>query len=238
MSSDSSGFQTNHQDSLTGLCRICGERARRKYEKTIPKLCVDYKSDIIQVYRLNINGDDIDRHPTKICNRCYTVMKKALRTKDVNILDNASQRVTTDSFWSLHTEQSCSVCTHYVAQDKGGRPAKDRWLKKRQHDGSASFDPPGCSTPQKQSTLVTNAQTSPFQLKTLPILQDADATDLTERSDFVDCQTSPIKQLESKSISDTLGKGKEEPLSNLEEKLATSLLRRKQNSSADCVLYN
>ena len=62
MSSDSSGFQTNHQDSLTGLCRICGERARRKYEKTIPKLCVDYKSDIIQVYRLNINGDDIDRH--------------------------------------------------------------------------------------------------------------------------------------------------------------------------------
>ena len=168
MSSDSSGFQTNHQDSLTGLCRICGERARRKYEKTIPKLCVDYKSDIIQVYRLNINGDDIDRHPTKICNRCYTVMKKALRTKDVNILDNASQRVTTDSFWSLHTEQSCSACTHYVAQDKGGRPAKDRWLKKRQHDGSASFDPPGCSTPKKQSALVTDGQTSPFQIKTLP----------------------------------------------------------------------
>ena len=49
MSSDSSGFQTNHQDSLTGLCRICGERAKRKYEKTIPKLCVDYESDIIQV---------------------------------------------------------------------------------------------------------------------------------------------------------------------------------------------
>ena len=30
MSSDSSGFQTNHQDSLTGLCRTA--------EKTIPKL--------------------------------------------------------------------------------------------------------------------------------------------------------------------------------------------------------
>ena len=149
MSSDSSGFQTNHQDSLTGLCRICGERARRKYEKTIPKLCVDYKSDIIQVYRLNINGDDTDKHPTRMCNRCYTVMKKSLRTKDVNILDNVSQRVTTDSFWSLHTEQSCSVCTHYVAQDKEGRPAKDRWLKKRQREASASFDPPDCSTSQK-----------------------------------------------------------------------------------------
>ena len=126
MSSDSSGFQTNHQDSLTGLCRICGERARRKYEKTIPKLCVDYKSDIIQVYRPSINGDDIDRHPTKVRNRCYTVMKKALRKKDVNILDNVSQRVMTDSFWSFHTEQSCSVCTRYVAQDKGGRPAQPR----------------------------------------------------------------------------------------------------------------
>ena len=113
-------------------------------------------------------------------------MKKALRTKDMTILDNASQRVTTDSFWSLHAEQSCSVCTHYVAQDKGGRPAKARWLKQRQHGGSASFDPPACSAPKKQSTLVTDAQTSPFQIKTLPILQDADATDLTERSGFGD----------------------------------------------------
>ena len=74
---------------------------------------------------------------------------KSLRTKDVNILDNVSQRVTTDSFWSLHTEQSCSVCTHYVAQDKEGRPAKDRWLKKHQREASASFDPPDCSTPPK-----------------------------------------------------------------------------------------
>ena len=149
MSPDSSGFQTNHQDSLTGLCRICEERARRKYEKTIPKLWVVYKRYIIQVHWLNINGDDTDKHPTRMCNRCYTVMKKSLRTKDVNILDNVSQQVTTDSFWSLHTEQSCSVCTHYVVQDKEGRPAKDRWLKKRQREASASFDPPDCSTPPK-----------------------------------------------------------------------------------------
>ena len=149
MSSDSSGFQTNHQDSLTGLCRICGERAKRKYEKTIPKLCVDYESDIIQVRWVNISADDTVKYPTRMGNRCYTVMKKALRTKDVNILDNVFQRVTTDSFWSLHTEQSCSVYTHYVAQDKEGRPAKDRWLKKRQREASASFDPPDRSTPQK-----------------------------------------------------------------------------------------
>ena len=173
MSSDSSGFQTNHQDSLTGLCRICGERARRKCEKTIPKLCVDYKSDIIQVYRLNINRDGTDRHPTRMCNRCYTVMKKALRTKDVNMLDNASHRVMADSFWSLHTAQSCSVCTHYVAQDKGGRPAKDRWFKKRQHEASKStlFDQPDCSTPKKLNVLYS--QTSPFKTNSLPSHQDA-----------------------------------------------------------------
>ena len=98
---------------------------------------------------ISINGDDTDEHPTRMCNRCYAVMKKALRTKDVNIPDNFSQRATTDSFWSLHAEQSCSVCTHYVAQDKGGRPAKARWLKQRQHGGSASFDPPACSAPKK-----------------------------------------------------------------------------------------
>ena len=129
MSSDSSGFQTNNHDSLTGLCRICGERARRKYEKTIPKLCVDYKSDIDggwilykhQVYRLNINGDDIDRHPTNICNRCYTVMKKALRTKDVNILDNASQRVTTDYFghFILNRAAECALTMWHRTKVEG-----------------------------------------------------------------------------------------------------------------------
>ena len=94
-----------------------------------------------------------------------------------------------------------AVCalTMWHRTKKEGQP-RTGWLKKRQREASASFDPPDCSTPQKQSTLVTDAQTSPFQLKTLPILQDADATDLTERSSFVDCQTSPIKQLQSESV--------------------------------------
>ena len=52
-----------------------------KERNSVPKLCVNYKSDIIQVYRLNINGDDTDRHLTRICNRCYTMMKKALEQK-------------------------------------------------------------------------------------------------------------------------------------------------------------
>ena len=149
MSCDSLGLQTNHQDSSTGLCRICGERAKRKYEKSIPKLRADYKCDIFQVYRLSINGDDTDRHPTKICNRCYTMKKKVLRTKDMKTLDNTSQRTVGDSFWSLHTDENCSVCTHYMEQDKGGRPAKDRWLRRRQHEASEStlsFDPPDRST--------------------------------------------------------------------------------------------
>ena len=154
MSCGSSGLQTNYQDSLTGLCRIYGERAKRKYEKSIPKLCADYESNIFQVYRLNINGDDTDRHPTKVCNRCYTMMKKALRIKDMKTLVNTSQRIVGNSFWSLHTDKNCSVCTYYVEQDKGGRPVKDRWLRRRQHDASEStlpFDPPDCSTPQNKN---------------------------------------------------------------------------------------
>ena len=138
MSCDSSGLQTNHQDSLTGLCRICGERARRKYKKSIPKLCADYKSDIFQVYRLNGNGDDTDRHPTEICIRCYEMMKKALRTKDMKTLDNTSQPIVGGSIWLLHTDKNRSECTHYGKQDKGGRSDKDRWLRRRQHEASES----------------------------------------------------------------------------------------------------
>ena len=66
-----------------------------------------------------------------------------------------------------------------------------------------------------------------------PLTRSQIHQDLTERSHVVDCQTSPVQQLRSETIIDTLGKQEEEPLSKLEVKLATSLLRRKQNSSAD-----
>ena len=201
MSSDSSGFQTNHQDSLTGLCRICEERARRKYEKTIPKLWVVYKRHIIQVHWLNINGDDTDKHATRMCNRWYTVMKKITQDKRCKYTGQCfsagdDRLILVTSYW---TELQCvhSLC----GTGQRRKASQGQVVKKRQREASATFDPPDCSTPpQKQSTLVADAQTSPFQLKTLPILQDADAMDLTERSSFVDCQTSPIKQLQSESV--------------------------------------
>ena len=40
--------------------------------------------------------------------------------------------------------------------------------------------------------------------QTSPMRQDANATNLKERSHVVDCQTSPVKQLQSECISDTL----------------------------------
>ena len=47
-----------------------------------------------------------------------------------------------------------------------------------------------------------------------------------------DSQTSPIKHWRCDTISNILSKDKDKPLSKVEEKLATSLLRQKQNSSS------
>ena len=129
MSSDSSGFQTNHQDSLTGFCRICGERARRKYKRQFQNCELFTKETLLKCTDWTLMEMTLISMPQECVTDGIQWWKKSLKTKDVNILDNVSQRVMTDSFWSLHTEQSCNVCTHYVAQDKEGRPAKDRWLK-------------------------------------------------------------------------------------------------------------
>ena len=193
MSSDSSGFQTNHQDSLTGLCRICGERARRKYEKTIPKLWLVYKRDIIQVHWLNINGDDTDKHATRMCTRCYTVMKKITQDERCKYTGQCfsagdNRLILVTSYW---TELQCvhSLC----GTGQRRKASQGQVVKKATARSLCIFRPTWLfNPPPKQSALVADAQTSPFQLKTLPILQDADATDLTERSSFVDCQTSPI----------------------------------------------
>ena len=115
---DSSGaIQSHlHKDSLLGLCRICGERAKKSAEKIIPKLCASYPADILQVYRVNISNDDVNLHPPKMCNRCYLMMKKSLRTQDIRVFENSFQRLVTNSFWSPHSDDSCQVCTQFTQQ--------------------------------------------------------------------------------------------------------------------------
>ena len=170
------------------------------------------------------------------------MMKKALRIKDMKTLDKASQRIVGDSFWLLHTDKNCSVCTPYVEKDKGRRPAKDRLSRRRQHEASEStlsFYPPDFSTPKQTTIKQQNYQLQMLKhlhsrqlgLNTVQPLTCKSTRIWHKRSHVVDCRTSPVKQLQTETITDTLGKQKEEPLSKLEEKLGTSLLRRKQNSS-------
>ena len=75
-----------HKDILNKLCRICGERAKRGNEKSTPKRCTDYHSETFQVFRLNTNEDNETCHPPYMCFRCFTMMKKSLRTQNVNML--------------------------------------------------------------------------------------------------------------------------------------------------------
>ena len=233
-----------HKDILIKLCRICGERAKRGNEKSTPKRCSDYHSEIFQVFRLNTNEDNETCHPPHMCFRCYTMMKKSLRTQNVKTLKNTTQRSVPDSFWTFHSE-TCGVCAHFNQQNSSGRPTKERWQKKRQEEeeknDSLAFDPPVSSTPKKQVALgsVTDAATSPVKFPSPDCKSSRDTRPSAAHDDaqgnvrhVADSQTSPIKHWRCDTISDILSKDKDEPLSKVEEKLATSLLRRKQNSSS------
>ena len=163
------------KDILNKLRRICGERAKRGNEKSTPKRCTDYHSEIFQVFRLNTNEDNETCHPPHMCFRCYTMMKKSLRTQNVKMLKNTSQRSVPDSLWVFHSE-TCGVCTHFNQQNSSGRQTKERWQRKKGMIHSRltlpSASHPPQKTPNKQQknkktqvalVSVTDAATSPVK---------------------------------------------------------------------------
>lgn len=80
--------------------------------------CCDFSDDLHRVFQL-AGPDDKSIHPTHFCHACKVVVDKSESS-------HYSHRTTVFEHWGAHTEGHCTVCLHYQALQRGGRPKKTK----------------------------------------------------------------------------------------------------------------
>ena len=100
---------TFHRSALDMLCRICGNIARVGNPKRQHVLCVNYVADIKLLYKIDINHDNKDLHPSIMCQSCYRVILNTRRVQNGYVVAELhdSQRLC-----RLHAP-NCTLCDHY-----------------------------------------------------------------------------------------------------------------------------
>ena len=126
---------TEHLKRVNNLCRLCGERVKRKEKDSYKniKLCANYVHELSLYRNINFAEDEDGKHPKGMCSRCYTKLMDCKRLKYESMNNGscqhaARQRESSSAQWT-HFDSSmllhqCSSCSHYENQCKGGRPRK------------------------------------------------------------------------------------------------------------------
>ena len=247
-----------HNDRLHSLCRVCGGRSNKSSKPRPPTLCKYVAQELDLFHGINISFDKTDTHSSTLCVKCYArlVKLKSSTNPSVISLQRAKSEINKAAhLWSGFDAtliiQDCPVCSLFISQAKGGRPAKRSRLPPKKdlvsnnsdevsvdvtiESDVSTFLPLESSTPAKiRRTCVTETQTSPDKTQT-PKQTEAHA------------QTSPLKKTPKKKQADraVLTSPKKtavisirsstdmSPLSEQEETLLTRLVRVKLAQSAD-----
>ena len=162
-----------HLDRLHALCRVCGERFRKRqsdteYSQSYIALWMHVFPDLLKFHEIDIRFDTPGVHSQTLCCKYYARIKKLKFTENPSstTFQNVQSDIEKASFlWkefdpSLTSEQ-CTVCSKFSQQCKGGRPIAKK-KKRTQHapkdcDRSelemSTFVPQAESTPQKNAIV-------------------------------------------------------------------------------------
>ena len=95
-----------HINSLNKLCRACGEQSMKSRKANQRRhLCVNFKSDLLLYYRIDIDTDFNHQHSTTLCSKCaYRIydLRKAVNHKTLSV----AIQVSSDSSypWIAHND--------------------------------------------------------------------------------------------------------------------------------------
>ena len=101
-----------HTEDIDKLCRICRQfLGKENYNKE------NHKQKIENIYFININSDNPQIHPKKICLKCYSVMSTAIKRQST---------ISTSPFnnWTQHAEK-CEICERESNYSRKGLLAKE-----------------------------------------------------------------------------------------------------------------
>ena len=233
---------SSHKEKLNQLCRICGQRSSKKYEKRPPKQCESYASSIEAVYKINIQRDTDGIHSKTMCFRCYarmSTLSKSGSSSDKKAESARNDVETSRELWtefkSDQSDSECRVCNTFNSQCKGGRPLKPNHRPNRQHqrESGSVFSPPSTSTPFKPSDVTTSTITSPSltSIEDLPDeeteIEPPSSPEMVPNRVTIDCASSPFGD-RIRSVNDITF-----PFTHAEEKLKSKMNRISMKNSKD-----
>ena len=137
----------SHLINVNKLCRVCGNRAPKKYNnrRETARDCKYHRDIFWYYYGIDTESNNPLTHSTKIFEQCYSRFRNYSNEQTVpqHLLTTFSDRVTSSRFlWQIFDENvdedSCSVCSHCKEQNKGGRPKKGRKVRNVQDDVNPS----------------------------------------------------------------------------------------------------
>ncbi len=115
----------HHKDILRQLCRIRGQRAQTKKEKSqrSAKLLQSLdKTDIRNFYGIDASIYNDGQHPDKICMICYRRLNNFRNKRKFEVNNHEKylrNSMETDSLWKPHTPEYCPTCMLYQFQKNG-----------------------------------------------------------------------------------------------------------------------
>ena len=119
-----------HRKGLDKHCRVCGKPLHRFKCK---RKCSDYGDLLRQAYNIECLDDNPNIHPSQFCPPCF---QRAGRICDAKAKEVWYESSISPFSWTVHAENSCTICEMFNQQSVGGRPRKER--KNRGHPGSSS----------------------------------------------------------------------------------------------------
>lgn len=109
-----------HNTLLNELCRTCGKKnmtEKDRKKRNYPRLCEHFSVDILLVFGLNIQKDNLDSHSKHICFKCYSTIRNVKKRGNESSVKAAKARAEEcNSIWCQFdinkSTEECSVCKH------------------------------------------------------------------------------------------------------------------------------
>ena len=94
-----------HLQQLVKLCRVCGKRLCKAKGRASVFQCTKFKEGLLMTFGVDVTSDDVQFCPTKFCNPCHAVLRRAVKANKEGIPYSHTINPRT---WTPHTD-SCPV---------------------------------------------------------------------------------------------------------------------------------
>ena len=111
-----------HKEYLNTLCRVCGRYFGSQRNREPAYQCLQYSSELLRVFEINI-AEDLDTvHPSNFCKPCRIVVHTFMKAFNEGTVYKHS--IVIFNGWGPHLDDRCSTCEHVKSLQLGGRPKR------------------------------------------------------------------------------------------------------------------